>query len=193
MGRTCVWIWWTVHILNEVCRPLFIFFFSIEKSVSANGLFSDQTVPVFAMEKWHYMEKHFYIYKHIVLSVQIIDDLYLIIPYTFKGFFLSYINCFKSIVMLPVPVCVHMWTKKHKKGKWNPEGSYITNMTSHCVKPSHHCRTARSSSPGEPQARTLFSKEAPAPIPQSESPHLSSFFSVKGPVAMGYQVNMLFS
>lgn len=139
------------------------------------------------------MEKHFYIYKHIVLSVQIIDDLYLIIPYTFKGFFLSYINCFKSIVMLPVPVCVHMWTKKHKKGKWNPEGSYITNMTSHCVKPSHHCRTARSSSPGEPQARTLFSKEAPAPIPQSESPHLSSFFSVKGPVAMGYQVNMLFS
>lgn len=95
--------------------------------------------------------------------------------------------------MLPVPFFVHTWAKKHEEGKWNPEGSYITNMTSHCVKPSHHCRAAHSSSPGDPQARTLLSKEASVPFPQSESPHLSSFSSVKGPVATGYQVNMLFS
>ena len=39
------------------------------------------------MENWHYMEKHFYIYKHIVLAVQIIDDLYLIIPLYFQRIF----------------------------------------------------------------------------------------------------------
>lgn len=95
--------------------------------------------------------------------------------------------------MLSVPFCVHTWTKNHKEGKWKLESSYITNMTSRCVKPSHRCRTAHRSSPGEPQAGALLSKEASVAFPQSESLHLSSFSSVKSPVATGYQVNMLFS
>lgn len=105
-----------VHILNEVRRPLYSLF-PIAESGSVSGLFSDQPIPVLAMENWHYMEKHFYIYKDIVLSVKIIDDFYLIIPLYFQGNFLSYINYFKSIIMLLVPFSIHKWTKNHKEGK----------------------------------------------------------------------------
>lgn len=67
------------HFKWGVQVPIYSHFAIADFSVSVSGLFSDQPIPILAMEERHYMEKHLYIYKDIILAVKIIDN-YFIIP-----------------------------------------------------------------------------------------------------------------